>query len=249
MPASAHGNATLCSTKCKIARAEEQQSTRTRALTANRGPCVVCGGPIPAKAHWNVKTCSLECGLRRDRAKARNVPTPVTTRPCVVCGVSMTAPAWRRTCGPACRARNGIAHIEKHRDVERARRASKVPMCEVCGGAIPLSLSPGRHPTVCGAECDTIRDKRWRRRHAARRYGVSMDQIEEMERNQGGVCAICAQPGELVIDHDHVTGAFRGLLCDACNLGIGHFKDDAGIVGAAIRYLLASAPRPLAVVK
>lgn len=45
------------------------------------------------------------------------------------------------------------------------------------------------------------------------------------------------QARPLVVDHDHTTGAVRGLLCSACNTGIGHLKDDPAVVAAALHYL------------
>lgn len=62
-----------------------------------------------------------------------------------------------------------------------------------------------------------------------------------------GMCAICWAPGELVTDHDHVTGLVRGLLCRSCNALEGHADDTgrfgayrrrnpASIVGVKIRY-------------
>jgi hypothetical protein len=53
------------------------------------------------------------------------------------------------------------------------------------------------------------------------------------------VCAIChnAPRGRLRIDHNHSTGKYRGLLCDNCNIGLGHFKDSPELLRKAIRYL------------
>ena len=56
------------------------------------------------------------------------------------------------------------------------------------------------------------------------------------------ICGICgSEPNgkDLHIDHDHATGAFRGLLCHSCNVGIGHFKEDPEVLDAAKRYLLS----------
>ena len=58
-----------------------------------------------------------------------------------------------------------------------------------------------------------------------------------------GKCDICSTdiPGfgrkKLCIDHDHTTGAFRGMLCQKCNLGLGNFNDDPNLLKKAIKYL------------
>jgi hypothetical protein len=88
-----------------------------------------------------------------------------------------------------------------------------------------------------------IKQRKWR---AA---GVDATRYQEMLREQGGVCAICAQPErapdkasgktkDLAIDHDHVTGAIRALLCSNCNRGLGLFNDDIALLAKAQSYVL-----------
>ena len=52
-----------------------------------------------------------------------------------------------------------------------------------------------------------------------------------------GVCLICREEGPLVIDHDHVTGMARGLICAQCNNGLGRFRDDPMRLERATAYL------------
>jgi hypothetical protein len=54
---------------------------------------------------------------------------------------------------------------------------------------------------------------------------------------QLGCCAICKAEGPLVIDHDHSSGAVRGLLCQQCNSGLGFFRDNIDTLKQAIAYL------------
>jgi len=57
-------------------------------------------------------------------------------------------------------------------------------------------------------------------------------------------CVICGETGALVVDHDHHTNKVRGMLCNNCNLGLGHFKDDPLLLEFASQYLYASADLP-----
>lgn len=79
--------------------------------------------------------------------------------------------------------------------------------------------------------------------HRRRLYGVTPEMFDEMLHGQGGGCAICQYcplPEErpLNIDHNHWTGAVRGLLCNNCNTGISRFKDNLELLEGAKQYLL-----------
>lgn len=78
-----------------------------------------------------------------------------------------------------------------------------------------------------------------RERHLIRKYGVTLVRYREMFDEQGGRCAICGkrQDKALDVDHDHVTGAVRGLLCTNCNRMIGHAADDSERLRKAAAYL------------
>ena len=66
-----------------------------------------------------------------------------------------------------------------------------------------------------------------------------MQQYSEMFAAQHGRCLICNRPEkwELRVDHDHITGKVRGLLCHKCNSGLGMFNDDLGLLQTAVHYL------------
>lgn len=57
-------------------------------------------------------------------------------------------------------------------------------------------------------------------------------------------CAICGSSEPLVVDHDHSTGKIRGMLCNHCNRGLGHFRDDPMLLEFARVYLLVFTNEP-----
>jgi hypothetical protein len=76
------------------------------------------------------------------------------------------------------------------------------------------------------------------------RFGIDSNQYESMLKIQGGKCAICGADNPrrvnqkyFHVDHNHVTGEIRGLLCHHCNAGIGFLDDDPERLEAATKYL------------
>lgn len=98
-----------------------------------------------------------------------------------------------------------------------------------------------------------VQHKAWRDRNRAhvnqanranelkRRYGLVTADVSVMLMAQGGLCAACGGPPDdqrpLLVDHDHITGAVRGLLCNSCNLTLGRSKESCERLGGLIQYL------------
>lgn len=87
-------------------------------------------------------------------------------------------------------------------------------------------------------------------RDRADRFEMTAEEYRTLLEEQGHVCAICLQPEAaidprngrvkaLAVDHNHTTGAKRGLLCGNCNKGIGNLGDSPERLIAAAAYLMA----------
>ncbi len=81
-----------------------------------------------------------------------------------------------------------------------------------------------------------------------RKYGLSETQYLALYRSQNSCCPICLISLEICacgsnnehtafVDHDHITGRIRGLLCYRCNRALGGFKDRISFLERAIKYL------------
>jgi hypothetical protein len=84
--------------------------------------------------------------------------------------------------------------------------------------------------------------KRFRKFDLKRKFNLSEEQYKLMFDNQDGKCAICGKHQNefkqaLAVDHSHVTGKIRGLLCFKCNRGLGCFNDNVNDIEKAITYL------------
>lgn len=81
------------------------------------------------------------------------------------------------------------------------------------------------------------------------RYNITLDQYNEMLQKQNGKCDICGckesalhnttkKVQRLAVDHCHITGKVRGILCQDCNRGIAKFKEDVSLFDKAKEYIL-----------
>lgn len=81
-----------------------------------------------------------------------------------------------------------------------------------------------------------------KRMHLKRYFKMSLEDYNDLLESQEGVCAICGKEelrnkNDLSVDHCHDTGKVRGLLCGACNAGIGNLGDSAEKLELALVYL------------
>lgn len=93
-------------------------------------------------------------------------------------------------------------------------------------------------------EAHPERMREWKMSWKMKKYNISADEYTALLESQGGVCAICHKPEtvksrhgkvqNLAIDHDHITGKVRGLLCFRCNTTLGVWEKNAD---AFISYL------------
>lgn len=139
-------------------------------------------------------------------------------------------------------------HVAKRIESARQSLADRPVVCPECDTTF-VRTSPAQ--IYCSGQC-------WNRTSARRREPVPRWHLSAAERyiaygeqveKHGAVCRICGRGpaelgsgrghGRLHLDHDHVTGRVRGLLCNNHNRGLGYFGDDVTHLLAAVEYLAA----------
>jgi hypothetical protein len=90
--------------------------------------------------------------------------------------------------------------------------------------------SGGRRQRFCSEPCARQvyieRNGHRPREHLLRQYAMTSADYDRLFEEQRGVCAICGRPPKnnlLAVDHDHITGRVRGLLCAPCNRHLGWY--------------------------
>ena len=135
--------------------------------------------------------------------------------------------------------------------------------CEQCGQtksltrfSLDLSCRDG-YSSQCKV-CCAKKSEEWKRNNKEKmagyrrkkKYGITPEQFKDMYDNQDGKCKICG--GQLAngtrnccVDHCHITGEVRGLLCSHCNRGLGLFRDNSSFLIRAADYLDSSRYNPI----
>jgi hypothetical protein len=120
------------------------------------------------------------------------------------------------------------AHPERHRAHKAAWRARNIERAREMDRNAPSNAPPAR-----------------RRAWLKYKYGISPEEFDALFLLQEGRCGICRVELTLgskrttrpYIDHDHVTGAVRGILCLNCNMGLGYFQDDPICISRAAAWV------------
>lgn len=124
------------------------------------------------------------------------------------------------------------ARAWRRKNPERAREISKKANAKRLAQATPELL-------------EQLRTNR-RRYHLLHTFDISLEDYERMFEAQEGVCAVCGRSEtgirrgsckSLDVDHNHKTGAIRGLLCSACNAALGLLKEDPETITSLLEYL------------
>jgi len=93
-----------------------------------------------------------------------------------------------------------------------------------------------------------LKAHRWRRE-----YGLTPEDVETLLARTGTGCPICGKTlsftgkvasDRAVIDHDHLSGNVRSIICNGCNRGLGYFGDNPEALRAAAAYLETHATSP-----
>ncbi|TDC00878.1 recombinase [Micromonospora fluostatini] len=159
-------------------------------------------------------------------------------------------------CKPCFNVRSKASYAKRveERQGRAVRPLRQIPeghrFCADCGTVKPEREFAGNradssgYATYC-KPCHNARGRESKQRlyggtreyHLRRRYGIGQQDVDELLREQGGVCAVCGDPDPEHVDHDHRTGWVRGILCFNCNGGLGQFRDSPARLARAITYL------------
>lgn len=103
-------------------------------------------------------------------------------------------------------------------------------------------FSPQKIPEKVSEKKELEKRERARERNLLRRYGITIKQYDELLKKQDGNCGLCGRhesefKTRLAVDHNHVSGEIRGLLCNYCNHRVVGRHRDPDLVRRLYEYL------------
>lgn len=114
-------------------------------------------------------------------------------------------------------------------DNTRRGKIKRQSTCKLCKNAY------GRHRYKTVPE---YKERTWKRQN----INITFEEYTKLLKEANNSCQICKVHEDqleikLSVDHDHTTGAIRGLLCSKCNSAISFLQDDPVIIEAALAYI------------
>lgn len=145
-----------------------------------------------------------------------------------------------------CRAEKAVTEFTRH----RREKDGRSPLCKACHLRRHNEYRDRNYEHYLG-----VRRTSGKAGELRRNYGITQEAHAMILKKQGGGCAICGRTVEeegrhLAVDHDGTccnkrrgcAKCVRGLLCRACNNGLGHFADDPKRLRRAAAYLTKKRP-------
>lgn len=169
---------------------------------------------------------------------------------CEVCKTSYQQTGYaQRYCSVTCKPKQPKQEYDSVRYKKRRKKLKEEgkivprgPTEKMCPACLQQFITMKSDVRFCSVSCRKKFDlpaKKEKARFKAilKKYGLTKEQYEEIERSQNGVCAICKRERKLCVDHDHVTLKVRGLLCKICNQVLGSMNDSPEYLRTAADYL------------
>lgn len=205
--------------------------------------CQICGSALSGRQQ---KFCSFDCRQESYNRAYQANKLPAEVHHCRNCDKPL---AGRQTvwCSLACKSKFETEQVLINDLATLTRKCNKCGLVKVL--EIDFYKTPTGYRRSCrncvmqgnaerGEKPDKIIVKR--NYHLVSTYGITHQEYEDLLRSQNGVCAICGKPPirkRLAVDHDHVNGLVRGLLCNYCNLRIVGKVRDSSLYRKAADYL------------
>ena len=196
-----------------------------------------CG--ITYQRKGKTKFCSTEC--RQGAWAAGRERRAQTEKVCQNsgCAHKFTGIATKKYCSDKCRIIN--------KDLNRRSLTGQHRNCDSCSGWYEISsVIDGKRSVrrkFCSARCQQISNN-------IRAHGISVTEYINLLRQQSWICGICYSEFDdifepvsenwhkrPVIDHDHATGAVRGILHNRCNLNLGIIEKSVQATKNCLIYL------------
>ncbi len=126
---------------------------------------------------------------------------------------------------PTCEKEKSIYEFWKH----KTRKGGRQSVCKKCHYEYNKKKDKEKCRAAAKRYLATENGKRKAKNNQLKcYYNITIEDFEQMYKEQDGVCAICGNPEMnrlLAVDHDHKTNEIRGLLCTRCNLSLEWYLD------------------------